>query len=86
MNEAFGLLPLASLDYSVSCHIIEPEQSMNNAPRKDKFEENMVVSVEMYAGKVGEQNGVKLEEEVWITADGPVILSLYPYEAKLLGE
>ena len=59
---------------------------MNNAPRKDKFEENMVVSVEMYAGKVGEQNGVKLEGEVRITADGPVIVSLYPYEAKLLGQ
>jgi Xaa-Pro aminopeptidase len=46
--------------------------------------ENMVVSVEFYAGKVGEQDGVKLEDEVWITADGPVVISLYPYEAKLL--
>lgn len=49
-----------------------------------EFVENMVVSVECYAGKVGEQDGVKLEDEVWITADGPTVISLYPYEAKLM--
>jgi Xaa-Pro aminopeptidase len=49
-----------------------------------EFVENMVVSVECYAGKVGEQDGVKLEDEVWITKDGPVVISLYPYEPKLL--
>ena len=49
-----------------------------------EFKENMTVSVEFYAGKVGQQDGVKLEDEVWITADGPVLLSLYPYESKLL--
>jgi Xaa-Pro aminopeptidase len=49
-----------------------------------EFRENMVVSVEFYAGKVGEQDGVKLEDEVWITSDGPVVISLYPYDVKLL--
>jgi Xaa-Pro aminopeptidase len=49
-----------------------------------EFRENMVVSVEFYAGKVGEQDGVKLEDEVWVGPDGPVILSLYPYEEELL--
>jgi Xaa-Pro aminopeptidase len=48
------------------------------------FRENMVVSVEFYAGKVGEQDGVKLEDEVWITADGPVVISMYPFDARLL--
>jgi len=48
------------------------------------FEENMVVCVEFYAGKVGEQDGVKLEDMVWITAEGPVLLSLYPFEGKLM--
>jgi Xaa-Pro aminopeptidase len=48
-----------------------------------EFRENMVVSVEFYAGKVGQQDGVKLEDEVLITADRPVMLSLYPYEDKL---
>jgi Xaa-Pro aminopeptidase len=50
-----------------------------------EFRENMVVSVEFYAGKVGEQDGVKLEDEIWITADGPVVISLYPYDQRLLG-
>ncbi|MGQ0601300.1 MAG: M24 family metallopeptidase [Anaerolineales bacterium] len=49
-----------------------------------EFRENMVVSVECYAGKVGAQDGVKLEDEVWVTKDGPVVISLYPYESKLL--
>ena len=49
-----------------------------------EFKENMIVSVEFYAGKVGEQDGVKLEDEIWITADGPVMISLYPYEEQLL--
>ncbi len=31
------------------------------------------------------ETGVNLEDEVWITADGPVIISLYPYEENLLG-
>lgn len=51
-----------------------------------EFRENMVVSVECYAGKVGEQDGVKLEDQVWITSEGPVMISLYPYDAKLMGE
>ncbi len=49
-----------------------------------EFRENMVVSVEFYAGKVGEQDGVKLEDMIWITAEGPVLLSLYPFEGKLM--
>ena len=44
----------------------------------------MVVSVEFYGGKVGGQDGVKLEEEIWITADGPRVISMYPYEMRLL--
>ncbi len=49
-----------------------------------EFRGNMVVSVEFYAGKVGEQHGVKLEDEVWISPKGPIMLSLYPYEDELL--
>jgi Xaa-Pro aminopeptidase len=50
-----------------------------------EFRENMVLAVECYAGKVGMQDGVKLEDEVWVNADGAAVISLYPYEAKLLG-
>jgi hypothetical protein len=28
--------------------------------------------------------GLKLEDMVWITAEGPVVLSLYPFEGKLM--
>jgi Xaa-Pro aminopeptidase len=50
-----------------------------------EFQENMVLAVECYAGKVGARDGVKLEDEVWVSAAGPVILSRYPYDSKLLG-
>lgn len=49
-----------------------------------EFREDMVVSVEFYAGEAGGQDGVKLEDEVWIGPDGPVVLSLYPYDERLL--
>ena len=61
-----------------------PSPEEKKAMPQGEFKENMVVSVEFYAGKVGEQDGVKLEDEVWITADGPVVISLYPYEEQLL--
>jgi Xaa-Pro aminopeptidase len=46
----------------------------------------MVLAVECYAGKVGARDGVKLEDEVWVTANGPVVLSDYPYDSRLLGD
>ncbi len=61
-----------------------PDDPLLRSLPEGEFEENMVISVEFYAGKVGEQDGVKLEDEVLITADGPVLLSLYPYERKLM--
>ncbi len=44
------------------------------------FEENMVVCCESYVGAVGGNEGVKLEQPVWITAEGPLLLSDYPLE------
>ncbi len=43
------------------------------------FHENMVVSVESYIGGVGEAEGVKLEQQVLITANGAEILSRSPF-------
>ncbi len=34
--------------------------------------------------EAAELKGVKLEDEVWISDNGPVILSLYPFDDKLL--
>jgi len=44
----------------------------------------MVVSVESYVGRVGGQEGIKLEEQLLITENGVEPLSSYPYEAELL--
>ena len=44
------------------------------------LEENMVVCIESYVGAAGGYDGVKLEQPVWITRDGPVGLSEYPLE------
>ena len=43
------------------------------------FQENMVVSVESYLGAVGGSEGVKLEQQVLITASGAVALSRTPF-------
>jgi Xaa-Pro aminopeptidase len=43
------------------------------------FEENMVVSVESYLGEVGGGEGVKLEQQVLITATGAVPMSHTPF-------
>jgi len=46
--------------------------------------EDMVVCVESYTGAVGGHEGVKLEEQVLITRDGPVTLSSYAFEDAFL--
>ena len=48
------------------------------------FEENMVVCVECYVGELGGHEGVKLEQPVWLSAEGPVVLSEYPFELDYL--
>jgi Xaa-Pro aminopeptidase len=45
------------------------------------LEENMVVSVESYIGEQGGKEGVKLEEQVLITANGAIVLSSCPLQA-----
>lgn len=45
-----------------------------------RFEEDMIVCLESYVGEAGGAEGVKLEQPVWITAGGPVLLSDYPLE------
>ncbi len=49
-----------------------------------QFEENMVVCVECYVGEVGAREGVKLEQPVWLSADGPRVLSDFPFELDYL--
>ena len=44
------------------------------------FEENMVICIESYVGTQGGSQGVKLEQPVWVTRKGPVLLADYPLE------
>ena len=48
------------------------------------FQENMTVSVESYIGEVGGKEGVKLEQQVLVTANGAEVLSKTPLEDALL--
>lgn len=48
------------------------------------FEENMTVCVESYIGLEGGADGVKIEEQVVVTATGYQRLSTFPYEEALL--
>jgi len=49
------------------------------------LEAGMVMSIEAYVGVVGGREGVKLEEQVIVTPDGPELLSTAPYDERLLG-
>ncbi len=53
-------------------------------PYDGTVEAGMVLTVESYMGPNGERDGVKLEEQVLITADGYEQLSSYPLEAVFL--
>lgn len=48
------------------------------------FEENMVVCVECYVGEVDGQQGVKLEQPVWLHKEGATLLADYPLETDYL--
>ncbi len=48
------------------------------------LEEDMTLCIESYIGVNGGAEGVKLEQQVLITADGPQVLSTFPFEDALL--
>jgi Xaa-Pro aminopeptidase len=54
-------------------------------PNPDRvLEEDMVLVVEVYAGEVGRRDGVKLGDQIIVSANGPTSLAPYPYCAALL--
>jgi Xaa-Pro aminopeptidase len=54
-------------------------------PNPDRvLEEGMALVVEVYAGEVGRRDGVKLGDQIVISANGPTTLAPYPYCAALL--
>jgi Xaa-Pro aminopeptidase len=52
--------------------------------REGALEPGMVVSVESYIGEKGGSEGVKLEEEVLVTDNSPVLISRFPFEEDLI--
>jgi Xaa-Pro aminopeptidase len=61
------------------CH---PQDPQSNPDRE--IETNMTLVVEVYMGEPGTDVGVKLGDEILVTADGPELLAPYPYAARLL--
>jgi Xaa-Pro aminopeptidase len=59
-----------------------PIDEQSNADRV--LEEGMTLVVELYAGEVGATDGVKLGDQVLVTATGTEVLSPYPFSEVLL--
>jgi Xaa-Pro aminopeptidase len=49
------------------------------------LEENMAICIESYVGEAGGPEGVKLEQQLLITATGAEVLSRYPFENVMFG-
>ncbi len=47
--------------------------------------ENMTICIESYIGEEGGAEGVKLEQQVLVTANGAQVLTTYPFEERLFG-
>jgi Xaa-Pro aminopeptidase len=62
------------------CH---PQDVQSNGDRVVR--ENMALVVEVYMGEVGGSHGVKLGDQILVTADGADVLAPYPYASTLLG-
>lgn len=60
------------------------DQKVDKDMSDREIQENMVFCLECYAGKEGAPYGVKLEDQVLVTANGAVPLCTYPFEKKLL--
>ncbi len=58
-----------------------PDQVKGEYP-KGTLRENMVLAVEFYAGEEGAQDGVKLEQQIYLTKKGPKLMTLYPLDEK----
>ena len=57
-----------------------------DAPSADGLiEPNMTLCIESYIGAEDGAEGVKLEEQVLITEQGPQLMSQFPFEVDLLG-
>jgi Xaa-Pro aminopeptidase len=58
--------------------IAYPNKDYNNADFSGMFEENMTITIESYIGEVGGKEGVKLEDQYVVTANGFRLMSKIP--------
>jgi Xaa-Pro aminopeptidase len=61
------------------CYPIDPQSNADTV-----IEEDMLLVIELYAGEVGGDHGVKLGDQVHVTADGLRVLAPYPFDERLL--
>jgi Xaa-Pro dipeptidase len=54
-------------------------------PDDEYIQENMALCCECYIGVAGGSCGVKLEDQLLVTAGGSELLCTYPYDSRLLG-
>jgi Xaa-Pro aminopeptidase len=54
-------------------------------PGDEYIQENMALCLECYIGTVGGSCGVKLEDQLLVTAGGSELLCSYPFDSRLLG-
>jgi Xaa-Pro aminopeptidase len=48
------------------------------------FEEGMTICIESYCGSVGGCEGIKLEQQIYVTGNGSEDLTSYPWESSFL--
>jgi Xaa-Pro aminopeptidase len=48
------------------------------------FKSNMYMAIETYSGKPGQEQAVRLEQDVCISPDGPVVFTQFPYDEKFM--
>jgi Xaa-Pro dipeptidase len=60
-------------------------QGQGDNPENEYIQENMALCLECYIGTAGGSCGVKLEDQLLVTAGGSELLCAYPYDSRLLG-
>ena len=58
-------------------------QDLAKSGYEGMLEEGMTVCIESYMGETGGSDGIKLEQQVLVTANGYQLLSTYPFEESL---
>lgn len=65
--------------------VVEWREDYEAGMADDILEEGMVLAVESYVGAPDSIEGVKLEDQIVVTADGYRLLSTFPFERELFG-